>query len=297
MYTQFFIVFANDLGSAEPTPRLPKLTRYIYIDIGIYIGGLSRRQVSIPPNTSQSGHWERQKNFCLVFVYWGVTVSHHNSYTWTAGLERICSVQSPDVLQCSEPRSRLDTSSRLGAPLSREMKEQQNHELAWPRHCSWYFFGPQRSWATSKWFLNRARHLSNFEILSSLRNFISQLPRQKNDRAFFDEEENPPQVDYFDLDTEQWSPPEDSDPATGTQYLGLLVEREAIYRWGPQSVYIYTKHGFEMNPKLVCETVSSNALKMYFPRAGKLRDELANEEKIDLFCSLQLLYVTLACFV
>ena len=40
----------------------------------------------------------------------------------------------------------------------------------------------------------------------------------------------PRQVDYFDLDTEQWSPREDSDPATGTKYLGLLVEREAIYR-------------------------------------------------------------------
>ncbi len=44
-----------------------------------------RRQNTIP------------KKFGL--VYWGVIVSHHNSYTWTAGLERLCRIPSPDVLQ------------------------------------------------------------------------------------------------------------------------------------------------------------------------------------------------------
>ncbi len=36
-------------------------------------------------------------------------------------LNGLCSIQSPDVPQCGEPQSRLDTSSRLGATLCREL--------------------------------------------------------------------------------------------------------------------------------------------------------------------------------
>ncbi len=60
------------------------------------------------------------------------------------------------------------------------MKEQQNHEPAWPQMLFLVVFEPQRSWATSKWFLKRARHLSNFRRLSSLRNFNSQLFGRNN---------------------------------------------------------------------------------------------------------------------
>ncbi len=56
------------------------------------------------------------------------------------------SVHSPDPLQCGDPRSRLDASLRLGAPLSWEMKDEQIQKPASPRHFSWLIFvarGPE----------------------------------------------------------------------------------------------------------------------------------------------------------
>ncbi len=46
------------------------------------------------------------------------------------------SIHSPDLLQCCEPRSRLDASLRLGALVSWE----KIHEPEWPWHFSWLIF-------------------------------------------------------------------------------------------------------------------------------------------------------------
>ncbi len=45
-------------------------------------------------------------------------------------MKSLFSVHSPDLPQCGEPQSRLDTSLRLGALLSCEMKDVQIHEPA-----------------------------------------------------------------------------------------------------------------------------------------------------------------------
>ena len=57
-------------------------------------------------------------------------------------MKGLSSVHSPDLLQCGEPRSRLDTSLQLGALLSWEMKDVCStiHEPAWPWHFSWFIF-------------------------------------------------------------------------------------------------------------------------------------------------------------
>ncbi len=55
-------------------------------------------------------------------------------------MKGLFSVHSPVLLRCGEPRSRLDTSLRLGELLSWEMKDMQFHEPAWPWHFSWLIF-------------------------------------------------------------------------------------------------------------------------------------------------------------
>ena len=50
------------------------------------------------------------------------------------------SIHSPDLLQCGEPRPRLDASLRLGVLLSWEIKDVQIHEPSWPWHFFWLIF-------------------------------------------------------------------------------------------------------------------------------------------------------------
>ena len=60
---------------------------------------------------------------CHLFglVYWGPPFSSITLCTQ----KDLISVHSPDPLQCGDPRSRLDASLQLGAPLSLEMKDVQ----------------------------------------------------------------------------------------------------------------------------------------------------------------------------
>ena len=86
--------------------------------------------------------WERgrrkgsHKHCLFVCLFWGaIIVSHHNSWAQTSGLKRlVCTVWSPEVLQCGEPRSRLETSLGLGTPPRWEMK------LSKPWRCSAVIF-------------------------------------------------------------------------------------------------------------------------------------------------------------